>query len=105
VVRNIATAVTAAHIHLGTVGETVPPLVGLGILGGGFPWMWHGFGEGRFDDDFFESATAQFLSGCTTGVPAATIQAIRQNPANYMVNVHTGTAIALQGPLMAKKDH
>jgi hypothetical protein len=54
--------VTAAHIHIGAAGTNGPVVV-----------------------DF-----AGQLHGCVEGVDKDLIQAIRQNPSGYYVNVHTG---------------
>ncbi|MCC7209641.1 MAG: CHRD domain-containing protein [Anaerolineae bacterium] len=66
-------AITAAHIHSAPAGVNGPVVV-----------------------DFSGQ-----LNGCTTGVNADLIKAIRQNPENYYVNVHTTAhrAGAIRGQL------
>jgi hypothetical protein len=74
-VANIDT-ITAAHIHVGTVDVAGPVVV-------------------NFDP------VANGLSNCVDGVDRDLIKAIRQNPENYYVNVHTTTfpAGAVRGQL------
>jgi hypothetical protein len=65
-VGDISLPATAAHIHPGGVGEANSPIVDLGAPDA--------------------SGVAQ---GCVTGVERSLIKAIRQDPADYYVNVHT----------------
>lgn len=58
--------VRAAHIHPGAAGVAGPPLVPFAL----------------------DSDPSTGISGCTAA-PADVIKAIRQNPADYYVNVHT----------------
>jgi CHRD domain len=72
--------VTAAHIHVGAATVAGPVVVGLfaGSLAG-----------------------TDSASGCISGVSQALIKAIRQDPGNYYVNVHSGVfpAGAIRGQL------
>jgi hypothetical protein len=72
--------VTAAHIHVGAATVAGPVVVGL--FAGAF--------EGT------DSA-----SGCVAGVSEELIKAIRQDPANYYVNIHSSVfpAGAVRGQL------
>ena len=65
-VENITLPATLAHIHIGDVGVAGPPVVTL------------------VPPD--EDGTS---SGCIENVDPALIKAIRQNPSDYYVNVHT----------------
>jgi CHRD domain len=72
--------VTAAHIHVGAATEAGPVVVGL--FAGAF-------------------AGTDSASDCISGVSEELIKAIRQNPENYYVNVHSDVfpAGAIRGQL------
>ena len=72
--------VTAAHIHIGSATVAGPVVVGL------------------FAGAFEGTDTA---SGCVSGVSEELIKAIRQNPENYYVNIHSDVfpAGAVRGQL------
>ena len=72
--------VTAAHIHVGSATEAGDVVVGL------------------FAGTFEGTDTA---SGCVSGVSEELIKAIRQNPENYYVNIHSDVfpAGAIRGQL------
>jgi hypothetical protein len=78
-VSNIA-AVTQSHIHIGAAGASGDVVVPLDV------------------DGFTGTST-----GCTTGVAAATLQAVIDNPAGYYVNVHNADfpGGAIRGQLAA----
>lgn len=77
-VSDIALPATGAHIHVGAAGVAGPVVVPLTAPDA--------------------SGTS---SGCTSGVSAELIKAIRQNPENYYVNVHSSEypAGAVRGQL------
>jgi hypothetical protein len=74
---NITLPATAAHIHVGTAGTAGDPVVTLA------------------------PPDATGMSGGCVDAPKATIRAIRKNPSNYYVNVHTTdfSAGAIRGQL------
>jgi hypothetical protein len=78
--ENIDGTVVAAHIHEAPVGVAGPVVVPLFV--GSFP------GTGSFSD-------------CVTGVSEELIKDIRQNPAEYYVNIHSTVfpAGAIRGQL------
>ena len=63
--------VNAAHIHTGAAGVSGPPVVSLG--------------------DLSALRDGTTVSGCVTDVAVDLITAIRANPGDYYVNVHTNT--------------
>jgi hypothetical protein len=73
--------VTAAHIHIGPATEAGPVVVGL------------------FTDVALSGTDT--ASGCVSGVSEELIKAIRQNPENYYVNIHSDVfpAGAIRGQL------
>jgi hypothetical protein len=73
----------AAHIHRGSRTEAGPVVVGLFEQGSPIP------------------GTIRGVQGCVRNVERATIRAIRNNPGNYYVNVHTEAfpAGAIRGQL------
>jgi hypothetical protein len=64
-VVNLSAPSTAAHIHRGEVGVAGPVVVP------------------------FTPPTDGNTSGCATGVDAATVRELMQNPRDFYVNVHT----------------
>lgn len=65
-VEDVTLPATAAHIHVAPAGDPGPVVVGLSAPDA----------DGN-------------SSGCVTGVDRSLIKAIRQNPSQYYVNVHT----------------
>jgi hypothetical protein len=65
-VQNITLPATAAHIHIAPAGSPGPVVIGL-----------------------VAPDASGMSSGCVDDVDPALIKAIRQNPDNYYVNVHT----------------
>ena len=68
-VTGLGSPVTVAHIHQGAAGVSGPPIVTL--------------------SNIQPLNTGAAATGCEEAVPAQTINAIRQRPDQYYVNVHT----------------
>jgi CHRD domain len=81
-VQNLGAAATAAHIHTGDAGVAGGVFVPLAVNG-----------------------TVPFrIASCVVGLPAATITALRSNPAGFYVNVHTAAFAggAVRGQLQSE---